>query len=89
MVTTSVALNAAATAAIAGCGGTAALAGALLRTAASSSAVADARDASARATVWSSSSAVVARTVTNEPAGDLTVMLIGASVCMLLLDWCY
>jgi len=82
-------LNAAATAAMAGCGGTAVLVTATVPIAASSSCVADDRDASARATVWSSSSAVAARTVTNEPAFDLTVMLIGASVCMLLLDWCY
>jgi hypothetical protein len=78
-----VALNAAAIAAVAGAGGTAALAP---RTAASNSAVADASDASDSATVWSSSSALAARTVTSEPAADLTVILIGASVCMFLLD---
>ena len=69
-----------------GLGGTAALTGATPRTAASSSAVADASDASVSATVWSSSSALDARTVMSEPAGDLTVILIGASVCMFLLD---
>ena len=80
-----VALNAAATDAVAGCGGTAAL---LPRTAASSSAVADASDASVIATVWSNSSALDARTVISEPAADLTVILIGASVWdTLLLNW--
>jgi len=69
-----------------GDGGTAVLTGAVPRTAASSSAVADASDASVSATVWSSSSALDARTVTSEPAADLTVILIGASVCMFLLD---
>jgi hypothetical protein len=78
-----VAPNCVASDAIAGLGGTAAL---LPRTAASSSVVADASDASVSATVWSSSSAFDARTVISEPAGDLTVMLIGASVCMFLLD---
>jgi hypothetical protein len=71
-----------------GLGGTAAL---VPRTAASSSITADDSDATVSATVWSSSSALSARTVTKEPAGDLTVILIGASLCvMLLLDyWCY
>ena len=67
-----------------GLGGTAAL---VPRTAASSSTTADDSYATVSATVWSSSSALVARNVTNEPAADLTVMLIGASLCvMLLLD---
>jgi hypothetical protein len=70
-----------------GLGGTAAL---VPRTAASSSATADDSDAIDSATVWSSSSALVARSVTNEPAADFTVILIGASLCViLLLDWCY
>jgi hypothetical protein len=69
--------NAAAIAAACGCGGTAALAP---RIAASSSVVADVNDASDSATTWSSSSDVLARSVTNEPAADLTVMLIGASL---------
>jgi hypothetical protein len=70
-----------------GDGGTAALTGAAPRIAASSSVVADARDASDNATLWSSSSAVSARKVIREPAADLTVILIGASVeDMLLLD---
>jgi hypothetical protein len=77
-----VALNAAATVAVAGCGGTAAL---LPRTAASNSAVADANEASDSATDWSNSSALDARMVTSEPAADLTVMLIGASVWVTLL----
>jgi len=77
-----VALNAAATVDVAGCGGTAAL---LPRTAASNSVVADANDATDSATTWSNSSALDARTVTSEPAADLTVMLIGASVWVTLL----
>ena len=78
-----VAPNCVASTACAGLSGTAVL---VPRTAASSSAVADASDASVSATVWSSSSALDARTVTSEPAADLTVILIGASVCMFLLD---
>jgi hypothetical protein len=71
---------------IAGAGGTAAFATAP-RIADSSSVVADASDASVIATVWSSSSALDARSVMSEPAADLTVILIGASLCvMLLLD---
>jgi hypothetical protein len=70
---------------IAGAGGTAALTGAAPRIADSSSVVADASDASVIATVWSSSSALDARNVMSEPAADLTVMLIGASVCVILL----
>jgi septal ring-binding cell division protein DamX len=70
-----------------GLDGTAVLTGAAPRMAASSSAVADASDASVSATLWSSSSADSARKVTREPAADLTVILIGASVeDMLLLD---
>jgi hypothetical protein len=73
-----------------GDGGTAVLTGVAPRMAASSSCVADARDASDSATLWSSSSAVSARNVIREPAADLTVMLIGASVeDMFLLDSSY
>jgi hypothetical protein len=81
-----VALNAVAIVAAAGLGGTAAL---LPRTAASNSVVADVNEASVSATTWSNSSALDARIVTSEPDADLTVMLIGASVCdTLLLNWC-
>jgi hypothetical protein len=81
-----VAPNCVASVAIVGLGGTAVLTCTAPRTAASNSTVADASDATVSATVWSSSSALDARTVMSEPAGDLTVMLIGASVCMFLLD---
>jgi len=81
-VTTSVAPNDVAIAATCGLGGTAALVG---LTAASISLTADASDAKDMATTWSSSSPLLARTVTREPATVLTVILIGASVLDIIL----